>query len=184
MIPATQLKVGQVLKIEGTLYRVLKLQHITPGKGNAVVQSELRNLKTGNKDNMRFRSAETVETADVMTRNVNFLYQDGSIYHFMDPANFEQVEIAENVLKDVIDFLTPETSLTVSSCEGNPVSVNLPQKMTFEVMECDPPVKGMAGAYKDAALINGLKTKVPLFIKQGDKIVIDTETREYIEKGE
>jgi len=184
MITATQIKIGQILNIDSTLYKVLKVQHITPGKGNAVVQTELRNLKTGNKDNIRFRSAETVAVADVLTRNVNFLYQDGSAYHFMDPLTFEQIEINETILRDVAQFLLPETSITVSTYDGNPVSISIPQKMTFEVIECDPPTKGMAGAFKDAKLANEMTTKVPLFIKVGDKVVINTDTGDYMEKGD
>ena len=183
MISATQIRVGQILKIENNLFRVLKVHHITPGKGNAVIQTELRNLKTKNKDNIRFRSSETVEVAFVTTRNMNFLYQDGSTYHFMDPASYEQVEISADVLEEVAAYLLPETSITVSSYEDTPVSVNLPPKMTFEVSECDPPVKGMAGALKDAKLNNNMTVKVPLFIKPGDKVVVDTETGSYSEKG-
>jgi elongation factor P len=183
MIVATQIRVGQILKIDKNLFRVLKVQHITPGKGNAVVQTELRNLKTKNKDNIRFRSAETVEQADVTVQKVNFLYQEGSTYHFMDPASFEQMEITEDVLDEILPYLTPEVVLTVSSYEGTPVSVSLPLKMTFEIVECDPPEKGMAGASKSAKLSNGILVKVPLFIKTGDRVVVDTETGEYVEKG-
>src|SRR3990167_4328467 len=118
MISATQIRVGQILKINEILFRVLKVQHITPGKGNAVVQTELRNLKTNNKDNMRFRSAETIEQADIMSQNVNFLYQEDTTYHFMDPLTFEQIEISKDVLEDVLQYLTPETTLNVSLYEG------------------------------------------------------------------
>lgn len=183
MISATQIRVGQILKINDNLLRVLKVNHITPGKGNAVIQTELRNLKTKNKDNIRFRSTETVEVAFMTTRNVNFLYQDGTTYHFMDPTNYEQLEISADVLEEVIPYLLPETSLTVSSYEGLPVGVMLPPKMTFEVAECDPPTKGTAGALKDARLNNNMIVKVPLFIKPGDLIVVDIASGSYSEKG-
>ncbi|MBX7149038.1 elongation factor P [bacterium] len=183
MIVATQIRVGQILKINNNLVRVLKVQHITPGKGNAVIQTEVRNLKTNNKDNIRFRSAETVEQVSVATRNVNFLYQDGNTFHFMDPASFEQVEIGQDILEEVLPYLVPEGTITVSTYEGTPVAVTLPPKLTFEVAECDPPSKGSAGAFKDAKLINGLIVKVPLFIKAGDAIVVSTETGDYMEKG-
>ena len=183
MISATQIRVGQILKITNTLFRVLKVQHITPGKGNAVVQTELRNLKTKNKDNIRFRSAETVEQVAVDTFDVNYLYQEGTTYHFMNPVNYEQIEITEDVLEDVARFLVPEAMLTVSSYEGSPVSVSLPPKMIFEILECDPPTKGQAGAFKPAKLINDIMVKVPLFLKIGDKISVDTETASYLEKA-
>jgi len=149
----------------------------------AVIQTELRNLKTKNKDNVRFRSSETVEQANLSIRNVNYLYQDGTTYHFMDPLTFEQIEISEDVLEDAVKFLVPEASLTVSSYEGASVSVSLPQKMNFEVVECNPPSKGAAGAFKDARLSNDMTVKVPLFIKTGDLIVINTASGDYVEKG-
>lgn len=183
MITATQIRAGQILSIENVLYRVLKVQHITPGKGNAVVQTELRNLKTQKKDNIRFRSSETVEEVDVVIQKVNFLYQDGATYHFMEPVSFEQIEISADVLGDIARYLTPDVSLTVSSFEGTPVSVSLPPKMTFSVIECDPPSKGQAGAFKDAKLTNDIMVKVPLFIKEGDVVVIDVESGDYVEKG-
>lgn len=183
MITATQIRAGQILKIDQKLLKVIKVQHITPGKGNAVIQAELRNIKTGNKDNIRFRSTETVEIAEVSTRNVNFLYEDAAIYHFMDPVTFEQLELNADILGEVISYLKPEIPLTVSSFEGNPVSVLLPSKINFEVVMCDPPAKGIAGTFKEAQLENGLKTKVPLFIKIGDQIVIDTESGDYVEKS-
>lgn len=183
MIAATQIRVGQILKIERNLFRVLKVQHITPGKGNAVVQTELRNLKTKNKDNVRFRSAETVEQIEVTTQNVNFLYQEDTTYHFMDPVSFEQMEIAADVLEGITQYLLPETTLTVSTYEGEPVGVILPPKLSFDVVECDPPTKGMAGATKAAKLTNDIMVKVPLFIKEGDRIVVDTESGAYLEKA-
>ena len=182
MISATQIRVGQILQIDGDLFRVLKVQHITPGKGNAVVQTELRNLKTKSKNNKRFRSVETVEQAEITSRTMNFLYQEGSIYHFMDPNTYEQVELSADILEEAIPFLKSEAALTVSSHEGMPVSVTLPVKMTFSVVLCDPPSKGIAGAFKDARLDNAMTVKVPLFIKTGDLIVIDTQSREYVEK--
>ncbi len=183
MITATQIRAGQILKINNVLFRVLKVQHITPGKGNAVVQTELRNLKTKNKDNMRFRSAETVEEADVTTQNANFLYQEDTTFHFMDPVTFEQIEISQDVLEGVVHYLTPETTITVSRYEGTAVSVGLPPKLKFEVTECDPPTKGQAGASKSATLANGMTVKVPLFIKTGDVIVVETESGSYLEKA-
>ena len=183
MISATQIRVGHILKIENTLFRVLKVQHITPGKGNAVVQTEVRNLKTKNKDNMRFRSSETIEQAEVSIKNVTFLYQEGSTFHFMDPDSYEQIEIAADVLDHVVRFLVPETPLVVSVIDDVPVSVELPPKLTYEVLECDPPTKGSAGASKEAKLVNDLMVRIPLFIKPGDLVVVDTETCSYSEKG-
>jgi elongation factor P len=183
MIPATQIRVGNILKFEGDLCRVLKIQHVTPGKGNAVVQTELRNLRTGSKINNRFRSTETVEKVEVFDRKMQFLYKDGKIYHFMDPENYEQLEIQEEVLEEAIPFLKPETIITISLFEGKPMGITLPSRVALKVSRCDPPIKGKQGATKEAVLENGNTVKVPLFIKEGDSIVVDTESNSYAEKA-
>lgn len=183
MINATQIRTGLFLRIEKELFCVLKVNHVTPGKGNAVVQTDLRNLRTGIKINQRFRSTETVEEIELVARKMSFLYQDGATFHFMDPESFEQIELPQAMLGDAVKFLKPEAQITVFRHEGNPVSVSLAARIPFEVQECDPPTKGMAGATKDAVLENGNIVKVPLFIKPGDVIVVDTETNSYLEKG-
>lgn len=183
MINATQIRVGYILKIDDALFRVLKVVHITPGKGNAQIQCDLRNIKSGIKTNMRFRSVEAVEQVDAESREISFLYQDGSIYHFMDPKSFEQFEFPEAFLEDVLRYLKPEATMTLLSCDGEHISVSLPQKMSFVVTECDPASKGIPNATKDATVENGSVFKVPLFIKPGDVVVIDTETGDYFEKG-
>src|SRR5262249_21468618 len=183
MINATQIRTGLFLKINQELFSVLKVQHVTPGKGNVVVQTELRNLRTGIKVNQRFRSTETVEEVELVARKMNFLYQDGGTYHFMDPENYEQIELPEAMLADAVKFLKPEAQITVYRHEGNPVSVSLAARISFTVEQCDPHTKGMAGATKDAVLENGNVVKVPLFIKVGDVVVVDTETNSYLEKG-
>lgn len=183
MITATQIRVGHILKIDNVIFRVLKVQHITPGKGNAQVQADIRNLKTGIKNNIRFRSVESVDKVETEEREMTFLYQEGAIYHFMDPTTYEQFELSATLLEEAIRYLKPEAKLTIMSCEGNPVSVSLPKRVSFSVVACDPASKGMAGAMKEAKVDNDAVFKVPLFIKPGDLIVIDTETGEYLEKG-
>lgn len=183
MINATQIRVGYILKIDDNLYRVLKVVHITPGKGNAQIQADLRNIRTGIKTNMRFRSVETVELVTAESKEVTFLYQDGSIYHFMDPKSYEQYEFPASFIEDILRYLKPEAPYTLLSCDGEQVSLSLPQRMNFTVVECDPPSKGIAGATKAATVDNGSIFKVPLFIKPGDVVVIDTESGDYLEKG-
>lgn len=183
MINATQIRPGNFLKIDNELFSVLKIQHITPGKGNAVVQTELRNLRTGIKINQRFRSTETVEEVELGMCKMNFLYQEGTIYHFMNPDTYEQVELPAAILEDAIPFLKPEAQITLFRYEDKPVSVSVAARITFEVKQCDPPTKGFAGATKDATLDNGLVVKVPLFIKEGDLVVVDTANQSYLEKG-
>lgn len=183
MINATQVRPGHVIKMDGTLYRVLKVNHITPGKGNAQIQADIRNLKTGIKNNIRLRPGESVEKIDTEERNITFLYQEGDIYHFMDPKTYEQMELHASLLEDSLRYLKAEAQLLLMSCEDKPVSVTFPLKMSFTVTECDPPTKGMAGAFKDAKVENDSVFKVPLFIKPGDVIVVNTETGDYVEKG-
>lgn len=183
MIKATQIRVGNILKIEGDLYRVLKVHHVTPGKGNAQIQSDCRNLKTGAKHNLRFASTESVEQIELEARDINFLYEDGSIYHFMDPKNFEQFELSKDFLEDALPYLKPDLKIMLLSHEGQNLSYNLPNRVSLTVTECDPPSKGMAGALKNAKVENEAEFKVPLFIKAGDVIVVDTESGNYVEKG-
>ena len=183
MITATQIRVGNIIKIGGALYRVLKVTHITPGKGNAQVQTDVRNIRTGIKTNMRFRSGESIEYVNAETREITFLYHDGAVYHFMDPKNYEQFEFSYAFVEDVLRYLKPEALYLLLSCAGENISISLPQRMSFTITECHPPSKGIAGATKDATVENGSVFKVPLFIKQGDVVVIDTETGDYFEKG-
>ena len=112
------------MKIDDALFRVLKVVHITPGKGNAQIQADLRNIRTGIKTNMRFRSVETVEEVDAASRKITFLYQDGSVYHFMDPENYEQFEFPEAFLEDILRYLKPEAVVTLLSCDGELISVS------------------------------------------------------------
>ena len=183
MIKATQIRVGNILKIEGALYRVLKVHHITPGKGNAQIQSDVRNLKTGIKHNMRFASTESVEQIELDAKDINFLYQDGETYHFMDPKTFEQFELDKTFLEDLLPYLKPDLKIMLLSHDGANLSYNLPNRVSLTVEECDPPSKGIPNSQKDAKMENGFVFKVPLFIKPGDLVVIDTETGDYVEKG-
>lgn len=183
MISATQIRVGYILRLDNTIYRVLKVSHLTPGKGNAQVQADLRNLKTGIKTNMRFRPMDAVDHLETTEREMSFLYQADHIYHFMDMETFEQVELHEEQLEDMLPYLKPEAKILMLSCEGEPISIRLPDKMGFTVVSCDPPSKGSAGNLKDATVETNAVFKVPMFIKPGDIIVISTETGDYIEKG-
>lgn len=183
MITATQIRVGNILKIDNALFRVLKVQHITPGKGNAQVQIDARNVRTGIKNNMRFRSVESVEQVNSDSTEITFLYHDGAVFHFMDPATYEQFEFPESFVEDVQRYLKPEATVTLLSCDGEKISISLPQRMNFTVVECDPAVRGSAGALKDATVDSGAIFRVPLFIKPGDVVVINTETGDYFEKG-
>lgn len=183
MINATQVRVGNILRIDGAIFRVMTIQHITPGKGNAQVQADLRNLKTGNKNNIRWRPSETIERIEASEREMTFLYQDGTTCHFMDMATCEQHELAAELLADMQPYLKPDSKIIMLSSDNEALSIRLPQKISLTVTECDPPTKGSAGALKDAVVDTGAHFKVPLFIKPGDVVVLNTETGAYVEKG-
>src|SRR4030095_1098644 len=128
-------------------------------------------------------STETVEEVELTVRKMNFLYQEGRTFHFIDPETYEQIELPEAMLAEAVKFLKPEVQVTVFRYEERTVSVSLAARIAFTVQQCDPPTKGFAGATKDAVLENGNVVKVPLFIKEGETIVVDTETNSYLEKA-
>ena len=184
MPAATQIKKGEAILLNGELYKILNLQHITPGKGNAVVQSDLRNVRTGVKTEKRFRSNEDVEVADLIMRKLQFLYETEGVYHFMDVQTFEQYEVGPDVVSDSKDFLVPETVYEVDLYESNPVGIKLPAKMNFKIIETDPAERGEAGKTKPAKLETGLVIQVPLFISSGELVVVNPEKKEYVERAE
>lgn len=183
MTVATQIKRGQIISISGNLYKIIKISHITPGKGNAVVQTDLRNIKTGTKTNKRFRSSEDVETIEVRTRKMQYLYNDGDIYHFMDQESYEQYELQKELIADAIHYILPENSYEVDLNEDTPIGVELPSKITLKITETDPPQKGVQGKTKPATLETGFVIKVPLFVEEGDSVVVNTESDEYVERA-
>lgn len=183
MTVATQVKRGNVIKMDGNLFTIIGLTHITPGKGNAVVQAELRNLMTGVKTQKRFRSSEDLETVDVINRSMQFLYSEGDVYHFMDQESFEQYELNPDVLGDAVYYIIPEKNYEVAVYEEKPIGIELPPHSVLKITETDPAIKGVQGKTKPATLETGLTVKVPLFIEEGELIVVNTETNDYIERA-
>lgn len=183
MVVATQIKRGQVIQMEGELYRIIRLMHITPGKGNAVVQSDLRSLRTGVKTEKRFRSSEDVEIAHIETRKMQYLYAEGDFHHFMDEENYTQVSINTDMLGDDLNFMVPEQTYQVELFEGNPVGITLPSSVVLSVVQTDPPQKGDSGKTKPAVVNTGMTVKVPLFITEGENISVSTETGDYLERA-
>lgn len=180
---ATQVKSGNVIKLDGKLYRIIKTVHITPGKGNAIVQTQLRGLADGVKTEKRFRSSEEVETVDVFSRVMQFLYEGDGIYHFMDNENYEQYELTQDILGDDTVFLVAESNYTVDIYEEKPIGITLPERVTVKIAETDPAQKGSAGKVKPAKTDAGLTVKVPLFLAEGDSIVVNTSSKEYVERA-
>jgi len=182
---ANQIRAGQVIEHEGRRWSVLKQQIITPGKGGAFIQVEMRDLKSGNKTNERWRTADTVERLLTDEKEFTYSYSDGANLVLMDNDTFEQTMVPVALLGDAAAFLQDNMHVTVDLVEGEPVAVHLPQTAVLEVVEADPVVRGQtaASSYKPARLSNGVKTMVPPFVETGEKIVVRTEDATYVERA-
>lgn len=182
---ANLIRAGQVIEHEGRRWTVLKQQIITPGKGGAFIQVEMRDLRSGNKTNERWRTADTVERLMTEEKEYTYSYTDGTNLVLMDPETFEEAHIAQALLGDAAPFLQDQMNVTVDLVEGDPVAIHLPQTVVLEVVEADPAVKGQtaASSYKPAKLSNGVKTSVPPFIETGERVVVRTEDGSYVERA-
>jgi elongation factor P len=182
---ANLIRAGQVIEHEGNRWTVLKQQIITPGKGGAFIQVEMRNLRTGNKTNERWRTADTVERLTTEEKEYTYSYSDGLNLVLMDPQTYEEAHIPAGLMGDAAPFLQDQMVLTVDLVEGDPVGIRLPPSVTLEVVEADPVVKGQtaSSSYKPAKLSNGVKTMVPPFIEAGERIVVRTEDGSYVERA-
>jgi elongation factor P len=184
MIQATQLKKGMCIKHENDLYRIVQTQHITPGNWRGMVQTKIRNLKTGAISEHRFRSEDRIERAILDETQMEYLYQDGDMYHFMNNETFEQVGLSDEVLGDAVPYLIPNIKLAIEFYEGRPVGIELPITVEMKVMETEPGIKGasVSNVGKPAKMETGLVVQVPAFINEGDVIRIDTASGSYVER--
>jgi elongation factor P len=182
---ANLIRAGQVIEHEGRRWTVLKQQIISPGKGGAFIQVDMRDLKSGNKTNERWRTADTVERLMTEQKEYTYSYTDGENMVLMDPETFEQVHMPLALLGDAAPFLQDNMTVEVDFVEGDPVGVTLPPTVVLEVVEADPVVKGQtaASSYKPARLSNGVRTSVPPFIETGERIVVRTEDASYVERA-
>lgn len=182
---ANQMRAGMVIEFEGQRYTVLKQNIMIPGKGAAVIQVEMRNIKTGAKKDQRWRTADTVERLETADEEYNFSYMDGDQIVLMHPETFEQTLVPQAILGDRLPFLVENMTVQVRLIEGEPVAMTLPESVVLEVTEADPVVKGQtaSSSYKPAVLSNGVKTMVPPFVTAGDKIVVKTEDASYVERA-
>jgi elongation factor P len=182
---ANLIRAGQVIEHEGRRWTVLKQQIITPGKGGAFIQVEMRDLKSGNKTNERWRTADSVERLMTEEKEYTYSYTDGSNLVLMDPETFEETHVTTALLGDAAPFLQDQMNVTVDLVEGDPVAIHLPQTVVLEVAEADPVVKGQtaSSSYKPAKLSNGVKTAVPPFIETGERIVVRTDDGSYVERA-
>jgi len=183
MISVTELRNGTVFEDSGQIFQVLSYEHIKMGRGSANIKVKVKNLKTGAIINKSFISGARVKPANIIKKDFQYLYKDNEGVYFMDPVTFEQIHIPVSVIPDH-KYLKEGEIFSVSLLDNEPISVAFPPKMKFKVIETGPSEKGNSATnvYKEAILENGIKTKVPLFIKVGDRVSIDTRTGEYTEK--
>jgi elongation factor P len=185
-IDGNSIRPGNVIEHKGGLWRAVKTQHTQPGKGGAYLQVELKNLRDGSKLNERFRSSEKVERARLEQKDYQYLYREGDMFNFMDQGTYEQIAISEEDIGDDAVFLQDGMQVQIELHEETPLGVSLPEKVTLEVTETEPVVKGQtaSSSYKPATLENGLRVGVPPFVNAGDKIVVATAEREYVSRAD
>ena len=185
-INAVEIKPGNILEYETGLWRVVKTAHTQPGKGGAYMQVELKNLIDGRKNNIRFRSAESVEKVRLEQVDFQFLFADGDALTFMDKETFDQVTLDRDVLGDAAAFLTDGMDVVMETYEEKPISVQLPSQIDAMIVEADAVVKGQtaSSSYKPAILDNGVRIMVPPFIGAGTRVVVDVYAREYVRKAD
>lgn len=182
MATSNDLKNGLVLSIDGQLWTVIEFQHVKPGKGPAFVRSKLKNVLTGKVVERTFNAGVKVETANVDKREMNYLYNDGSGYVFMDNQNYEQMSLTNEIVGDAKDYLLENQGAIVAVYEGNPIYVELPASVVLEITFTEPGLQGdrSSGGTKPATVETGLQIQVPLFIEQNTKVRVDTRTGEYL----
>jgi elongation factor P len=185
-INGNEIRPGNVIEHQGTLWVAVKTQAVKPGKGPAYAQVELKNLVHGGKLNERFRASETVERVRLEQKDYQFLYTQDEMLVFMDNESYEQLEIPTDFIGERAAFLQDGMTVTVESYEGKPLGVSLPDQVTLAVAEADPVVKGQtaASSYKPAVLENGVRIMVPPFITAGEKVIVDTTELTYIRRAD
>ncbi len=184
-ISATQLRRGMVILFEGQLCKVVEFRHHTPGNLRAMVQTKMRNLRTGSSFEHRFRSSDTIERATLEQHEMEYLYSDGSQHHFMNTENYEQTALSEDDLGDMAQWLSPGIKIQAEFYEGAPIGIDLPPSMELIVMRTEPTLKSatVSNVNKPATLENGVTIQVPPFVNEGDRIRVDPTEGRYIERA-
>jgi len=185
-INGNEIRPGNVIQHQNTIWVAVKTQHVKPGKGGAFAQVEMKNLIDGRKLNERFRATETVERVRLEQKDYQFLYEQGEMLVFMDIETYEQLELQKDFVGERAAFLQDGMEVTVESHEGRPIGIQLPDHVTLEVTETEPHLKGqtVSSSYKPALLENGVRTTVPPFIVVGDRIIVDTNEITYVRRAE
>lgn len=184
-INGNEIRIGNIIDHNGGLWIAVKTSHVKPGKGGAFAQVELKNLRNGSKLNERFRSADKVEKVRLEQKDQQFLYENDGMLVFMDSETYEQIELPVDILGDRRPFLQDGMTVQIEYYEEEALSCSLPEKVTCEIVETEPVVKGQtaANSFKPAVLDNGVRVMVPPFVGQGESIIVSTETSEYQERA-
>lgn len=184
MASTSDFRNGVIIVKKGSLWKIVEFLHVKPGKGPAFVRTKLKNVKTGQVVDETFRAGEKIEIVRLEARNYNYMYNDGQFYYFMDNETYDQVQLLEEQIADILDFLIENTPTVIAFNGSDPVEVRIPQHMEMVIKETDPGEKGNTaqGGTKPAVLETGVTIQVPLFIQEGEKIRVDTKDRRYIER--
>ncbi len=185
MISTGEIRRGITIEMDGILYQIVEFQHIKMGRGSAQVRMKLRNVRRGDLVEKTVQAGERFARARMDHRTVQFMYHDGSHYHFMDTATYDQVALAEDQLGDAVNYLSDGMTVTLNEYEGDALGVDLPASVVLKIASLEFGIKGdtATGATKSATLETGLRVNVPLFVKEGDRIRVDTRSGEYLERA-
>jgi len=184
LISTSDFKRGLTVELNGEICSIVDFQHVKPGKGGAFVRTKLKKLKTGLILDKTFGAGEKMEQAIINSKTMQYLYNDGNGYCFMDKENYEQVSLSKEQISEIVDLLKEGNDIDIAFCKGELVGAELPNFMSLKIIKTVPGVKGntVSGALKPATLETGAIIQVPLFIKEGDVIKIDTREKKYIER--
>lgn len=184
-LPATQIRRGMVIVFEGDPCRIIEFRHHTPGNLRAMVQAKLKNLRSGNNFEHRFRADDQLHKADMETQELQFLYKGGDSYHFMNTDNYEQLEMDEETLGDNAPWMQDNMMVMVEFYNGKPMSIQLPQFMNFTIVDTAPVMKTATktASSKPAKLENGVTINVPEFIASGERVRVNPNTGEYMDRA-
>ncbi|MEG0013645.1 MAG: elongation factor P [Cellulosilyticaceae bacterium] len=182
MIQAGDFKNGVTIEFEGNLYQIIEFQHVKPGKGAAFVRCKIRNIKTGGVVERTFRPSEKMPKAHIDRNDMQYLYNDGELYHFMDVNSYDQIAVNASQIGDSLKFVKENDMVKILAHQGNVFGIEAPINVELAIIETEPGIKGdtAQGATKPAIVESGAKVLVPLFIEQGEVIRIDTRTGEYM----
>ena len=178
------LKIGSTFIMDNNIYVVVEWQHVCQPRLAAFIRGRIKNVETGQVLERNFKTNEKVDEAVIEKREMQYLYNDGELYYFMDKENFEQIPLNKADCQDALKYIVEMMDVTVNSCNGRVISVTPPLFVELQIVECEPAVQGdtSKSAMKPAKLVTGLEIKVPLFVNQDDRVRIDTRTGEYMER--